>query len=140
MFIKQKRVQSSYNPFLKKYLYTANEKNILIQSMEKEKINSSEIFPIVYSLMSLRIILSISSPSTSLTDFLHVAIYYSWLAQSSILSLSSTFCIMHCIVFHIIFYEFLNKEAPTFKSINNKNKCIKYPFPIILKYKIKNNS
>ena len=52
MFIKQKRVQSSYNLLLKKYLYTVNEKNILIQSMEKEKINSSEIFPIVYSLMS----------------------------------------------------------------------------------------
>ena len=59
MFIKQKRVKSSYNPFLKKYLYTANEKNILTQSMEKEKINSSEIFPIVYSLLSLHIILSI---------------------------------------------------------------------------------
>ena len=26
MFIKQKRVQSSYNPFFKKYLYTVNEK------------------------------------------------------------------------------------------------------------------
>ena len=77
MFTKQKRVQSSYNLFLKQYLYTVNERNVLIQSMEKEKINSSEIFPIVYSLMSLRIILSISSPSTSLTDFLHVAIYYS---------------------------------------------------------------
>ena len=86
MFIKQKGVQSSYNLFFKKYLYTVDEKkyaytvnakNILLQSMEKEKINSSEIFPIVYSLMSLRIILSISSPSTSLTDFLHVAIYYS---------------------------------------------------------------
>ena len=76
MFTKEKRVQSSYNLFLKKYLYTVNEKNILIQSMKKEKINSSEIFPIVYSLMSLHIILSISSPSTSLTDFLHVAIYY----------------------------------------------------------------
>ena len=77
------------------------------------------------------------SPSTSSTDFLHVAIYYSWLGQSSILSLSNTFCIMHCIIFHIVFYRFLNKEAPTFKSINNINKCIKYPFPIILKYKIK---
>ena len=78
-----------------------------------------------------------SSPSTSLTDFLHVAIYYSWLGQSSILSLSSTSCIMHCIIFHNMFYGFLNKKAPTFKSINNINKCIKYPFPIILKYKIK---
>ena len=60
MFTKEKRVHSSYNLFLKKYLYTVNEKNILIQSMEKEKINYSEIFPIVYSLLSLRIILSIS--------------------------------------------------------------------------------
>ena len=130
MFIKQKRVQSSYNPFLKKYLYTANEKNILIQSMEKEKINSSEIFPLC--IVSCRSISSYpsSSPSTSLTDFLHVAIYYSWLGQSSILSLSSTSCIMHCIIFHIIFYGFLNKEAPTFKSINNINKCIKYLFPL----------
>ena len=80
------------------------------------------------------------SPSISLTDFLHVAIYYSWLGQSSILSLSNTSCIMHCIIFHIIFHGFLNKEAPTFKSINNINKCIKYPFPITLKFKIKNNS
>ena len=77
------------------------------------------------------------SPFTSLTDFLHVAIYYSWLGQNNILSLSSTSCIMHCIIFHIIFYGFLNKEAPTFKSINNINKCIKYSFPITLKYKIK---
>ena len=60
MFTKQKRVQSSYNPFLKQYLYTVNERNVLIQSMEKEKINYSEIFPIVYSLLSLHIILSIS--------------------------------------------------------------------------------
>ena len=60
MFTKQKRVQSSYNLFLKKYLYTVNEKNILIQSMEKEKVNSSEIFSIVCSLLSLHIILSIS--------------------------------------------------------------------------------
>ena len=59
MFTKQKRVQSSCNLFLK---------NIYIQSMKKytyavygkEKINSSEIFPIVYSLLWLRIILSIS--------------------------------------------------------------------------------
>ena len=36
------------------------KKNILIQSMEKEKINSSEVFCIVYSLLSLRIIPSIS--------------------------------------------------------------------------------
>ena len=127
-FIKQKRVQSSYNPFLKKYLHTVNEKNILIQSMEKEEINSSEIFPIVYSLLSLCIILSISIT-------LH---FFNWLSsmllgQSSILSLSSNSCIMHCIIFHIIFYGFLNKEAPTFKSINNINKCIKDPFPIILK-------
>ena len=60
MFTKQKRVQSSYNLFLKQYLYTVNERNVLIQSMEKEKINSSEIFPIVYSLLSPHIILSIS--------------------------------------------------------------------------------
>ena len=33
--------------------------------MEKERAHSSEIFPIVYSLTSLRIILSISSPSPS---------------------------------------------------------------------------
>ena len=51
MFIKQKRVQSSYNPFIKNYVYTVNE---------KRKNNSSEIFPIVYSLLSLHIILSIS--------------------------------------------------------------------------------
>ena len=78
MFTKEKRVQSSYNLFLKKYLYTVNEKNILIQSMEKEKNNYSEIFPIVY-IVSCRSISSYPSPSrsTSLTDFLHVAIYYS---------------------------------------------------------------
>ena len=79
--------------------------------MEKEKISSSEIFPIVYSLLSLRIILAISI-------ILH---FFNWLSsmllgQSSILSPSSTSCIMHCIIFHIIFYGFLNKEAPTFKS------------------------
>ena len=50
MFIKQKRVQSSCNLFLKKCTYTVDEK----------KINPSEIFPIVYSLLSLHIILSIS--------------------------------------------------------------------------------
>ena len=51
MFIKQKRVQSSYNLFMKYYVYTVNE---------KRKNSFSEIFPIVYSLLSLRIILSIS--------------------------------------------------------------------------------
>ena len=139
MFIKQKGVQSSYNLFFKKYLYTVDEKKYTY-TVKGKKINSSEIFPIVYSLFWLHHHPSIHpspSPSTSSTDFLHVAIYYSWLGQSSILSLSSTFCIMHCIIFHIVFYRFLNKEAPTFKSINNINKCIKYPFPIILKYKIK---
>ena len=108
--------------------------NILIRQLKKKIINSLEIFPIVYSLLSLVIILSISIT-------LH---FLNWLSsmllgQSSILSLSSASCIMHCIIFHIIFYGFLNKEAPTFKSINNINKCIKYPFPIIFKYKIKNN-
>ena len=44
---------------------------------------------------------------------------------------------MHCMIFHIIFYGFLNKEAPTFKSIDNINKFMKDPFPLILKYKIK---
>ena len=119
-------------PVFKKYLYTVNEKNILIQSMEKEKINIQTFF--LLCIVSCRSISSSPSPSrsTSLTDFLHVAIYYSWLAQSSILSLSSTSCIMYCIIFHIIFYGFLNKEAPTFKSINNINKCIKYPFPLSL--------
>ena len=97
-------------PVFRKYLCTVNEKNILIQSMGKEKINSSEIFPIVYSLLSLHIILAISSPSTSLTDFLHVAIYYSCLPHSSILSLSSISCIIYCIISHIIFYGFLNKD------------------------------
>ena len=60
MFTKQKRVQSSYNLFLKQYLYTANEKKYTYTVDGKEKINSSEIFPIVYSLLSLHIILSIS--------------------------------------------------------------------------------
>ena len=132
MFIKQKRVQSSYNLSSKKYLYTVDgkRKNLIPQKL------------FLLCILSCRSVSSYPSPSPSisLTDFLHVAIYYSWLGQSSILSLSSTFCIMYCIIFDIIFYGFLNKEAPTFKSINNINKCIKYPFPIILKYKIKNNS
>ena len=85
----------------------------------KKKINPSEIFPIVYSLLSLHIILSISIT-------LH---FFNWLSsmllgQSSSLSLRSTSCIMHCIIFHIISYGFVNKEAPTFKSINNINKRI----------------
>ena len=132
MFIKQKRVQSSYNLSSKKYLYTVDEK--------RKNLIPQKLF--LLCIVSCRSVSSYPSPSPSisLTDFLHVAIYYSWLGQSSILSLSSTFCIMYCIIFDIIFYGFLNKEAPTFKSINNINKCIKYPFPITLKYKIKNNS
>ena len=115
-FIKQKRVQSSYNPFLKKYLYTVNEKIYLYSRWKKKKLVLQKFF--LLCIVSCRSVSSSPSPSpsTSLTDFLHVAIYYSWLGQSSILSLSSTSCIMHCIIFHIIFYGFLNKEAPTFKS------------------------
>ena len=130
MFIKQKRVQSSCNLFLKKCTYTVDEKKLILQKF------------FLLCIVSCRSISSYPSPSPSisLTDFLHVAIYYSWPGQSSILSLSNTSCIMHCIIFHIIFHGFLNKEAPTFKSINNINKCIKYPFPITLKFKIKNNS
>ena len=140
MFIKQKRVQSSYNLFFKKYLYTVNEKIYLYSRWKKKKLILQKFF--LLCIVSCRSVSSYPSPSPSisLTDFLHVAIYYSWLGQSSILSLSSTSCIMHCIIFHIIFYGFLNKEAPTFKSINNINKCLKYPFPIILIYKIKHNS
>ena len=40
--------------------YTVNEKIILMQSKEKEKAHSSEMFSIVYSLTSLRFILSTS--------------------------------------------------------------------------------
>ena len=79
MFIKQKGVQSSYNPFFKKYLYTVDEK-IYTYTVNGKKINSSQIFPIVYSLFWLHDHPSIHpspSPSTSSTDFLHVAIYYS---------------------------------------------------------------
>ena len=110
MFTKEKRVQSSYNLFLKKYLYTVNEKNILIQSMEKKKLILQKFF--LLCIVSCRSVSSYPSPSpsTSLTDFLHVAIYYSWLGQSSILSLSSTSCIKYCIISHIIFYGFLNKD------------------------------
>ena len=80
--------------------------------MEKEKTSSSEIFPIVYSLMSVRIILSISIT-------LHFFNWLSWcsnlllLTQSNISSPSCTSCIKHCIIFHINFYEFPNKEAPS---------------------------
>ena len=137
MFTKQKRVQSSYNLFLKNIYIQSMKKIYLYSRWKKKKLILQKFF--LLCIVSCRSISSSPSPSrsTSLTDFLHVAIYYSWLAQSSILSLSSTSCIMHCIIFHIIFYGFLNKEAPTFKSINNINKCIKYPFPITLKYKIK---
>ena len=80
--------------------------------MEKEKTISSELFPIVYIVMSLRIILSISIT-------LHFFNGLSWcnnlllLQQSNIFSLSSTSCIMHCMIFHTIFYELPNKEAPS---------------------------
>ena len=113
MFTKQKREKSSYNLF---FLNTQSMKKIYLYSQWKKKKLILQKF-VLLCIVSYR---SIScypspSPSTSLTDFLHVAIYYSWswLGQSSILSL--TFCIMHCIIFYIIFYAFLNKEAPTFK-------------------------
>ena len=112
-------------------------KKIYLYSRWKKKLIIQKFF--VLGIVSCSSISSYPSPSpsTSWTDFLHVEIYYSWLGQSSILSLSSTSCIMHCINFHTMFHGLLNKEAPTFKSINNINKCIKYPFPITLKYKIK---
>ena len=113
------------------------KKIYLYSRWKKKKLIIQKFF--LLCIVSCRSILSSPSPvpSTSLTDFLHVAIYYSWLGHSSILSQSSTSCIMHCIIFHTILQGFPNKEAPTFKSINNINKCIKYPSPIILKYKIK---
>ena len=140
MFIKQKRVQSSCNLFLKNIYIQSTKKIYSYSRWKKKKLILQKFF--LLCIVSCRSVSCYPSPSSfnSLTDFLHVAIYYSWQGQSSILSLSSTSCIMHCIIFHIIFYGFLNKEAPTFKSINNIIKCIKYPFPIILKYKIKNNS
>ena len=140
MFIKQKRVQSSYNLFFFNIYIQSMQKIYSYSRWKKKKLILQKFF--LLCIVSCHSVLSYpsSSPSTSLTDFLYVVIYYSWLGQSNILSLSSTSCIMHCIIFHIIFYGFLNKEAPTFKSINNINKCIKYPFPIILKYKIKNDS
>ena len=99
------------------YLYSRWKKKLILQKF------------FLLCIVSCRSISSSPSPSrsTSLTDFLHVAIYYSWPGQSSILSLSNTSCIMHCIISHIT-------------SITNINKCIKYPFPITLKFKIKNNS
>ena len=127
MFTKQKRVQSSYNLFLKNIYIQSMKKMYLYSRWKKKKLILQKFF--LLCIVSCRSISSSPSPSrsTSLTDFLHVAIYYSWPGQSSILSLSSTSCIMHCIISHIT-------------SITNINKCIKYPFSIILKYKIRNNS
>ena len=107
--------------FSKNIYIQSMKKNILIQSREKKLILQKFFLLCIVSCRSLSSSPS-PSPSTSLTDFLYVAIYYSWswLGQSSILSLSSTSCIIYCIISHIIFYGFLNKEAPTFKSINNK--------------------
>ena len=110
MFIKQKRVQSSYNLFVKNIYIQSMKKIYLCSRWKKKKLILQKFF--LLCIVSCRSISSYpsSSPSTSLTDFLHVAIYYSWLAQSSILSLSSISCIIYCIISHIIFYGFLNKD------------------------------
>ena len=110
MFTKQKRVQSSYNLFLKNIYIQSMKKIYLYSRWKKKKLILQKFF--LLCIVSCCSISSCPSPSfsTSLTDFLHVAIYYSWLGQSSILSLSSTSCIMHCIISHIIFYGFLNRD------------------------------
>ena len=112
MFTKQKRVQSSYNLFLKNIYIQSMKKIYLYSRSKKKKLILQKFF--LLCIVSCRSLSSSPSPSpfTSLTDFLHVAIYYSWswLGQSSILSLSSTSCIIYCIISHIIFYGFLNKD------------------------------
>ena len=73
-----------------------------MQSMEKEKTSSSEIFPIVFSLMSLRIILSISI-TLQFFNWLSWCSNLLLLTESNISALSSTSCVMHCMIFDTIF-------------------------------------
>ena len=110
MFTKQKRVQSSNNLFFKNIYIQSMKKIYLYSRWKKKKLILQKFF--LLCIVSCRSVSSYLSPSfsTSFTDFLHVAIYYSWLGQSSILSLSSTSCIIYCIISHIIFYGFLNKD------------------------------
>ena len=113
MFTKQKRVQSSYNLFLKNIYIQSMKKMYLYSRWKKKKLILQKFF--LLCMVSCRSISSSPSPSrsTSLTDFLHVAIYYSWLAQTSILSLSSTSCIMHC----IISVSYTHLTLPTIYSV-----------------------
>ena len=77
MFTKQKRVQSSYNLFLKNIYIQSMKKIYLYSRWKKKKLILQKFF--LLCIVSCRSISSYPSPSfsTSLTDFLHVAVYYS---------------------------------------------------------------